>query len=106
MPQLGVSSEFPCPTPWPFRWNGWFAIVVPLYVAGSYYSQVRATGLLPRRLDPVRYRAQEFAFPVRKVHTRSINHPAGSPEGVQGRAAGLETRIGRSSLHNPPMAEM
>jgi hypothetical protein len=36
-------------------WYGWWAIGVPLYVALSYYWQVRAVGHLPARLHPFRY---------------------------------------------------
>jgi hypothetical protein len=36
-------------------WSGWFAIVVPLYLAGAYYVQVRSADALPRRLHPIRH---------------------------------------------------
>ena len=36
-------------------WYGWWAIAVPLYVALSYYWQVRAIGVLPERLHRFRY---------------------------------------------------
>jgi hypothetical protein len=49
---LLVYAAFTAALAW---WNGWYAIVVPLFVAGSYYGQVRSCGLLPRRLDPIRY---------------------------------------------------
>lgn len=36
-------------------WYGWFALLVPIYVALNVYWQVRRVGRLPARLDPVRY---------------------------------------------------